>query len=164
MQLTQGLALNVTPDEHWFSAMKEGHAYGYAQSRSASSPNRWHAQLFNPAGSGKTLYVFLVGAASAGSGVIWVGQHNTELASTFGVVGRNLLNGGAAGVAKINYQANATHLFVNWLGVFGGASTAMHFYPVQSLALVPAGAGLAVIAEDTNQDFEFVFMWVERDA
>lgn len=135
---------------------------GYAYS-AASAAKYSHAQVFNPAGSGKNAFVEALLITSYISGLhIWathnVAASNLMAASTMG----NKNAAGANSSSKLRYEENAVQLFTAVHGAaYISANTTLQI-PLQTPVCLPPGYGLTVIPSTANAAVAASFNVIEE--
>ena len=115
-----------------------------ADTRSSAAGQRLHYQIKNPAASGKTVILLssmFVGASDIRS----IYQHNTDLATLIGTL-YNVNSGGAASVAQLRTESNASILGTNLLAIWRAniLQTPPQMHRVDVLG---AGEGIVFIAD-----------------
>lgn len=103
-----------------------------------------HAQIYNPANSGKTVYVSSVvplGYAMAITG------YSTALSTLYGY-GQSLKIGNADSVTQLRTQASATPLYTQYFGV---AAVGVRYLFDRPACLTP-GSGLVLAPQGTNSE------------
>jgi hypothetical protein len=150
----------LTSDVQGVQRSLNGNTYGGTASAGGGASTYAYVQLWNPVGSGVSLYVQNVGAGGAS----WLGVAGTttQAATLSGNgVSKNLSKGAAAG--QVRYSTLAALGNDNtWLGVVGNAGTNEAPFPLNDLIIVPPGYGLNIICNTTNTAMNAGFEWYEQ--
>jgi hypothetical protein len=121
-----------------------------------------HIQLFNPAGSGKNLYVGQIGFFSTGTvnNGITIGQYNTALPNLVRQGARKRL-GATASIAQVNSTNNAAQLLLAASPMAALAKNLPSLKFIEPIEIQP-GFGLIVINATTAEDLGATFEYFEE--
>ena len=110
-----------------------------------------HAQLWNPAASGKNLIVEKISIMSSAAAIVEIGMNATNL-STFDRFCTSKLAGGAASVGKSYYQSNAALLLppADRRFVYSVAANDNVIIELREPFIVPQGFGVTVQQDTVN--------------
>lgn len=136
--------------------------FGYANGTAAAA-NYMHAQLWNPAGSGKNVIVKSIGVSCATAQAVQI----RTLASAMTLSGGNAANkraGGPSSSAEVRNQVNATILGTTPLAtILVTANTMFSLTFAEPVVLVP-GYGLHTNATVVNTDLPTNYEFIEEAA
>src|SRR5262249_1247098 len=106
MRQNLGTFISATSTDQWLAFLQQGKAFSKG-GVSTGAPGQFpHAQLFNPAASGKTVIVHGLIVDTSGVFAVHFNVDNVARATDAGA-GVNMLSGGAAGVAHFRTESNA---------------------------------------------------------
>lgn len=148
MQLTLGGFSTVTMTDRWFQELRAGRAFTITPDIAPGVGNYAHAQIKNPAGSGKQAIIALVRVTLAAAGYVWWGRYDTDLTTDAGTM-FNLLLGGAASACHCRTQSPNAKLGSLWGYMYLPINTPTPIYPTWGVEISPGG-GLVVVAAATN--------------
>jgi hypothetical protein len=120
-------------------------------------------QLWNPVGSGVTLYVEQVAAVQNTTEAIYL-SFNTAVLSTLCQQGQNKKAGGATAKGAIYADTSGSSPVASTsFGIVSGpASISLAQYPQADPIVIPPGNGLILWCNTTNQQIVGVFEWYEQ--
>lgn len=139
---------NVTTQDY-IVALGENH-YHAAVQQVGSVSNYAHAQLWNPAGSGKRLTVYSA-RIGAPAGNPFLGFYNTALSALAPNTPENAYSGKAASVAQMRVALNLAVLPANFFSIDQGASLATLAEQLSTPVIIEPGQGLCAYNNQTNQ-------------
>lgn len=150
----------VISSSSFLEELLRGRAFIGGGVQSGLAANFSHIQLFNPVGSGLTVIVTSI-TASQGNGIdINVAVNTAALSTNITEVG-NQLAGGAAPVATLNSQNNATQLgTVISREPQSGATNIINVVKGNLFALEP-GNGVLINPVNQNSSLEASYSWLE---
>lgn len=153
----QGLVEVVDGDA---TRTKAGGMYMATPASAAVAGQLSHAQLWNPAGSGKNLIVTAMAVQSTSASTFGIGFNNVAL--TTDQTATRLMNkkqGLTAGVAQARIQASAAILFTNHGYTLYVPANGYQPWPIKGAIIVTPGSGLITYNAVANQsqvtNFEF---------
>lgn len=155
-KLTQSAAAPVGID----ALVTNGVCFAGNVARAAVAAEYPHVQLFNPAASGKTLYIDGLVMSKGTSGAIYVGRYDTALITLSGN-GVNQEFGGAASVAELRSASLAAITIGDQIqSLYCGASVPYELVVIAPF-IVPPGFGMLLTVSVVNQDLYASFRWRE---
>lgn len=121
-----------------------------------------HAQLFNPAASGKNVIVEAVTVSSDTAGFIYMFRHTVQL-PTFEAAGQSKKLGGANSAASGYRTLNVGSVAVvaSLLGEYVGPNTPFTYTPKEPI-IIPPGYGLVVYQAVAAIAIDATFEWYEE--
>lgn len=143
----------------WHEHVRRGRAFAAPCSQGGVAGENPHAQLMNPAGSGRQLLLYATHLISSTVTNATFAFYNTAL-STLQTAGINLLAGGAAGQGQARRQTNIGVLGTQFTTVFLAVDTQTYFEPLWVCELDP-GEGVVVAGVTVASDLTAMFRWVE---
>lgn len=136
-----------------------GIAFGGVSYSQALAGQISHVQLWNPAGSGKNLFVEQVYAQFTGVSSAQFVQHNAPLSVLSALQPASKMLGAAGSVAKLYVQQSAASIgAVNPVVTLGAGNI---FQPKEPI-VIPPGYGLVVRKALVNEDIQGGFEWFEE--
>lgn len=122
-----------------------------------------HAQIWNPAGSGKTLFVESLSLSTSIAQAISLRRSTAALANASNLA-MNKLVGSAIGVGVIRYENNTVPQFagVSVGGSYTLAAGVVGAFPFREPVVIAPGAGIVLIAGSVNTDLTANFEWFEQ--
>lgn len=135
----------------------EGFTWGDRRTGSASQFAT--IQLFNPAGSGVTLFVRSLVVDVELTQLFYIARHNTQVGT--GVAGINLRSGGSAGKGEVSSTSEATQLG-NIIVLMGMLAMSPFVFPPAFGFVLPESTGLIVVANTSGQFLSAFFVWGEK--
>jgi hypothetical protein len=158
LNLGRNLTVSANVDQ-WLTYLKAGQSFAGGTAIGPVAGQLSHVQLFNPAASGKTLYVRNLFFDISATMSVHLNIDNTQRATDVGT-GINLLSGGAASVAHIRRETNAAEqgtVFNQWSPL---ANTVIKPYS-DWIIILAAGQGLTLVGLTVNTTLEAAFQWAE---
>lgn len=131
---------------------------------SAGGASFSHVQLFNPANSGKTIYVDAVNISTTATGALFLARYSTALGSLASPIPnpRPKRLGGNVSVSELRYELAASQLslYVQFFA-YCTANQPVNI-PITTPLAIPSGDGLCVIGNAVNQQVSACFStWEE---
>lgn len=137
-------------------------AFASYQGQGALAGNYSHLQLFNPVGSGKTIYVEKVICKSTVAASTIVGSYSTALSVSLGTAPSKKIGSSTASVGQLRIQTNATQLITNTYGVVAVTASIDSPYDMSAPFALPPGNGLILVPTVVNQAVYGNIEWYEE--
>lgn len=138
-----------------------GNAYMDFAQQAAVAGQLSHAQLWNPAGSGKNLILSKLSVLPTAVGSVAFGRTNVAHGTLIGN-GSSKLLGGAAGTGQLRTTTSAASL-LTIMGNFGiGVATTHAEFPLTEPVIIPPGWGFGFSFGVVNVQITATFQWFEQ--
>ncbi len=146
--------------EEWTEHLRAGRAFGRRANAVAVAGALSNMRLTNPAGSGKTLLVYVVAAAPA---VAMLMNAGFTTPTGGGTAGRNLRQAGAAATGLVLVGSSAVTIFLSADVFWRAAALANTMARVSDgfVAEVPEAQAIAVEGVTVNTALDGFFFWAE---
>ncbi|OJY20754.1 hypothetical protein [Pandoraea sp. 64-18] len=118
------------------------------------------AQIWNPVGSGKTIYIEGVAIGLGAAGSVGMIASAVAIGANTGTISPKVL-GGVAGVAVINSLTEAAAPAQGFGNAYGQAQTTFQ-YPYREPIVLKPGNGLIVPCQNVNTAITAMFEWYEQ--
>lgn len=162
VSITSGTITEVqklTQDNSWYYDTEQKRSFIGGGSNSGGAATYAHAQLWNPAASGKRLILQSLQLGTASTTWLWIADSTSALGAD-GFEGNKYL-GEAAPVGQVKHTANATlqgsQRSVAFVDVQGN-------FPIKPNIIIPEGRGLIIAPGNLNVDLWAQFQWIEVTA
>ncbi len=159
MRINLGSQASATVTDQWLAYLQAGKAFsrgGVSQGAAGQFP---HAQLFNPAASGKTAVVHGLLVDVSAIFAVHFNVDNVARAVDIGA-GVNMLSGAAAGVCHFRTESNAVEQGAVFNSFSPQAQTIIQPY-FGWFFILGAGQGLTLVGITVASSIEVNFQWAE---